>query len=202
MLEFAVLKQKAMQLPRKLMRYNAENVGCMGFFSAIMPSCGSLDGAETIKKVAESLKDENNKDLREYVRSFSKFSRVSDKEFAAFKSKVLVGIYLLVWSHYNSSVSAFLNKSFIEHLQTDLGVDSVEAIDDELFQSSLKNLSYYCSFVYQNRDKNEFFHLNKQLGISIQADIEKVRQSRCITDNSWFGVYSGMFCSLWMTNKS
>ncbi|WP_298626668.1 hypothetical protein [uncultured Legionella sp.] len=202
MLEFAIFKQNAMHLPRYLMRCNAKNMGCMGFFSAILPSTGSIDDALTIQMIANSLSEENDGVLLNYVRAFSKYGIVSDEEFGAFKSKVLVGIYLLMWSHYNSSVSSYLNNSFIKYLQMDLGINSIDEMDDELFKSSLDTLSYYCTFIYQNKENNEFSNLNKRLGISIQADIETVRQSRFIPDNSWFGAYSGMFCSLWMTNKS
>lgn len=200
MLEFAILKQNAMQLPRKLMRCNAQNMGCMGFFSVMIPNTGSIDDAVTIQMIARGLSDEHDELLLNFVRSFSKYSIVSDREFKDFKSKVLTGIYLLKWSQYNSSVSTFLNKSFIEYMQMDLGINSIQEMDDDLFNSSLDTLSYYCTFVYQNKNNHDFFNLNKRLGISVQADIETVRQSRFIPDNSWFGAYSGMFCSLWMTN--
>lgn len=191
-----------MQLPRKLMRCNSQSMGCMGFFSAIIPSTGSIEDALTIEMLAKSLNEENDGCLLDYVRAFSKYGIVSEKEFREFKSKVLTGIYLLMWSHYNSSVSTFLNQSFIEHMQMDLGISSIEEMDDELFKSSLDTLSYYSTFIYQNKNNHEFFNLNKRLGISIQADIETVRQSRYMPDNSWFGAYGDIFCTLWMTNKS
>lgn len=202
MLEFAIFKQNAMQLSRKLSRSYSQSLGCMGFFSALIPSTTSLEDSLTIGMLASSLNEENDDRILNYMRSFTKNARLSIKEYENFKSKVLAGLYLVMWSHYNSTVLTYLNKTFIEYLLQDLGVDSIEDMDDDLYDSCLHSFSYYCSFIYQNRQERGYADLNSRLGITIQADIETARNIRYIKDDSWYSSYGSLFCSLWITNKS
>lgn len=203
MLEFAVFKQNAMQLTRKLTRSNSQYTGCMGFFSALIPSAGSLDDSITIGRVAHSFDTDLDPQLCLYVSSFYRHALVNSEEFTEFKNKVLIGIYILMLSRYSSTVCYYVNKNFIDLLQRDLGISSLSDISDEVFHQSLTALSQYSSYVYEHRKDDEIYvDLNNRFGPRIQGEIEEVRNSRVIPDDSWYGVYCGMFCSIWMTNKS
>ncbi|KTD51148.1 hypothetical protein [Legionella quateirensis] len=203
MLEFAVFKQNAMLLTRKLTRSNSQYLGCMGFFSALIPNSGSLDDSMTIGMIADSFNTDLDDSLLLYVRSFFRHSVVKPEEFIDFKNKVLIGIYILMLSRYSSTVCSYVNKNFIDLLQHDLGISSLSDLTNDLFDQSLTALSQYCSYVYEHRtDKKIYNDLNNRLGTMIQGDIEEVRNSRFIPDDSWYGAYCGMFCSIWMTNKS
>ncbi|CAM2986111.1 hypothetical protein [Legionella worsleiensis] len=202
MLEFAELKQNAMLLTSKLTRSNSQYMGCMGFFSALLPSAGSLNDSMIIEMIATSFDMDFEANLFFYLRACSNNTLVKPHEFTEFKNQALRGIYILVLSRYSSPMSAYVNKNFIELLQRDLGINSLTDLSDEVFHSSLTALSQYCSCLYENRNKDPMTtDLNNRLGPMIQGDIEAARNSRVITATSWYGDYCGMLCSLWTINK-
>ncbi|MBL7478990.1 hypothetical protein [Legionella bononiensis] len=203
MLEFAVFKQNAMLLTRKLTRSNSQYLGCMGFFSALIPDTGSLDDSITIGMIANNFNTDLDASLLLYVRSFFCHSVVKPEEFIDFKNKVLIGIYIVMLSRYSSTVCSYVNKNFIDLLQHDLGISSLSDLNNDVFNQSLTALSQYCSYVYEHKTDDKIYtDLNNRLGIKIQGEIEEVRNSRVLPDDSWYGAYCGMFCSIWMTNKS
>lgn len=202
MLEFAELKQNAEHLSKKLARSYSCNFGCVGFFSALIPDNSALGDAFTIEMVAKSLNEDNDEKLLSYVKSFTRYSVVSAEEFSEFKRNVLSGIYLLMWSHYNSTFSHYMHRSLVQLFQMDLGVNSPEEMNEDWFNSSLAALSQYCSYLYINKEEQRLYsELNQRLGEAIQADIEMVRNSRKVADSSLYGFYTGLLCTLGINNR-
>lgn len=196
MLEFAEFQQNALKLTDRLSRRCVPTPGCCGFFSVFVSRSTALEDAYTIKLVAESLDNENDDELLTYLKSITRRSVVTPKDVKEFKSKVLAGIYLMMWSHYNSTVSNFMNSSLIELFRRDLHVVSPQDMNDTVFDSSLETLSQYCSFAYQNRNERIYDHLIRRLGKTIQADIHTVRHSRENHETSFYDIYKGIMRTL------
>ena len=177
--------------------------GCLNFFSAIVPNNSALEVAATISMLANSLDELNDKNLRSYVERVTQNSNLSVKEFEAFKTKILLGIYFIKWSNYNSTVAYYINKPLIDLFQSDLGIESLTEMDDQMKDESLAALSQYCSYVYENRRKKIYADLNRSLGPMIQADIHNTRNSKSAENSSWYGVvYTGIMRTLGINNMS
>ncbi|KTD59033.1 hypothetical protein [Legionella shakespearei] len=203
MLEFTELQQSAESLSKRLSRNYGSNFGCVGFFSVLIPNNTALSDSFTIALTARSLSEENDEKLLAYVKSFSRYSVVSTDEFNEFKRNVLSGMYLLMWSHYNSTVSHYMHHSLVQLFQKDLGVNSPEEMDVDWFNSSLTAVSQYCSYLYMYKDDLRVYsELNQRLGEAVQADIETVRNSRVTTNSSWYDLYNGFMCTLGINNRS
>lgn len=202
MLEFAKFQQNAKKMFGKLTQHFMKQQGCLCFFSAIVPNNGALDDASVIGMLASSLDDSNDKHLLSYIKENTKYPVHSSKEFEDFKAKILLGIYLIKWSHYNSSVAYYLNKPLIEMFQLDLGIKSLTDMDDRMKDASLDALSHYCSYVYENRHKKSYADLNRSLGVTVQVDIHKIRNTKFAEDSSWYGVYAGILHTIGMNNMS
>lgn len=196
MLEFTEFQQNAKNMPGKFMRCYSAYQGCLSFFSALMPTTSQLHDIYTISLLASSLNDENDRSLLIYLNSITGPSNMSLKDFNEFKSKILAGIYLLMWSHYNSLVTSYLNRSLIQMFQADLQVNSIESMDRVLFDESLEALSQYCSFIYENRDEKAYSDLNGRLGTTIQVDIHSLRFPTIDNGNTWGCVCTGFLRTL------
>ncbi|KGP63877.1 hypothetical protein EP47_06980 [Legionella norrlandica] len=201
MLEFSEFQQNALKLTDRLRKRCAPSVGCCSFFSVFVSNSAAIEDAYTIKLVADSLNNENDKKLLNYLRSTAKYPIVTHKDVKEFKEKVLAGIYLMVWSHYHSTVSNFMNRSMIELIQRDLQINSPRDMKDTLFDSSLAALSQYCSFAYQNRNERIYANLMQRLGKTIQADIHTVRFSRENHETSFYDVCKEIMCTLGLHNR-
>lgn len=203
MLEFTEIQQSAESLSKRLSRNYGTNFGCVGFFSVLIPNNTALCDAFTIAMTARSLDEENDENLLAYVKGFSRYSVVSKSDFDEFKRNVLSGMYLLMWSHYNSTVSHYMHHSLVQLFQMDLGVNSPEEMDTDWFNSSLTAVSQYCSYLYMYKDDLRVYsELNQRLGEAVQADIETVRNSRNATSPSWYDLYNGIICTLGINNRS
>jgi hypothetical protein len=199
--EFTTFLQNAKNLYKKLTRHFMKQQGCMSFFSALIPNNGALEDACTISKLAYSLEETDDKYLLNYIEKLPK-SAVDHKEIVEFKTKVLIGIYLIKWSYYNSSVVHYLNKPLVEMFQLDLEIQSPIEMDEWMVDASLQALSQYCSFVYENRHKEKYADLHEQLGSMIQVDIHSVRNLKFAEDSSLYGVYAGIIHTLGMNKVS
>lgn len=202
MLEFAKLQKNAKELIKNISPHFMIKQGCMSFFSAIAPNSSAIDDASTISLLASSLDESNDKCLLSYVEEISKYYVVSSKEFEDFKTKALVGIYLIKWSNYNSSVAYYLNKPLVDFFQRDLEIQSPVKMDKRMVDSSLDALSQYCSYVYENRSKPIYADLNRQLGTTIQVNIHNIKNAKFTDDSSWYGVCAEIVRTLGMDNKS
>ncbi|MFO3149283.1 lpg1752 family Dot/Icm T4SS effector, partial [Legionella pneumophila serogroup 1] len=121
---------------------------------------------------------------------------VTPKNINEFKKKVLTGIYLMMWSHYSSTVSNLMNSTLVELFQRDLQVSSPQKMSDTLFDASLEALSQYCSFAYQNRNERIYDNLIRRLGKTVQADIHALRHSREKQETSFYDIYKGIMRTL------
>lgn len=175
---------------------------CISFFSTFVPNSGALDDASTISKIAYSLEETNDKYLQSYIEKIPKCSIVNQSEFEEFKTKVLIGIYLIKWSQYKSPVTYYLNKPLVELFQLDLGIQSPIEMDDMMVDASLHALSQYCSFIYENQHQPIYADLNQQLGATIQVVIHTVRNLKFTEDSSWYGVCTEVMRTLGMNTVS
>lgn len=176
--------------------------GCMSFFSVLVPNNSALKDASTISKLAHSLEETDDKHLRSYIEKIPKCFIVDQNDFEEFKKKVLVGIYLIKWSQYSSSVTYYLNKPLVELFQLDLEIQSPIEMDEMMVDTSLQALSQYCSFIYENQHNPIYADLNQQLGATIQVDIHTIRNLKFTEDTSWYGVYTGLIRTLGMNKVS
>ncbi|HAT6978955.1 TPA: hypothetical protein F8R96_14665 [Legionella pneumophila] len=196
MLEFAEFQQNALKLTDQLKRRSVPSLGCFCFFSVILPNTAAIEDAQTIKLVAYSLDSENDDDLLAYLKGITRYSAVTPKNINEFKNKVLTGIYLMMWSHYSSTVSNLMNSTLVELFQRDLQVSSPQKMSDTLFDSSLEALSQYCSFAYQNRNERIYDNLIRRLGTTVQANIHTLRLSREKQETSFYDIYKGIMRTL------
>ena len=180
--EFATFLQNAKNLYKKLTRHFMKQQSCVSFFAALIPNNGALEDACTISKLAHSLEETDDKYLLNYIEKLPKSAVIDHKEIEEFKTKVLIGIYLIKWSYYHSSVAHYLNKPLVELFQLDLEIQSPIEMDERMVDASLEALSQYCSFVYDNKHKEIYADLHEQLGAMIQVDIHSVRNLKFAED--------------------
>jgi hypothetical protein len=191
-LEFAKFQHNALSLADKLTRRFVSSLGCCSFFYSYSINDETIKDSLLISLVAKSLHKDNDLVLLEYLRSIYFNAKVTETDFTEFKQKTLMGIYILVWSRYSSTISSYLNKSLIELFQRDLEVSSLNEMDSKLFDSSLGALSQYCSFAYQNRHIRIYSDLIRNVGQSIQVDIYTLRTSQVESSSSFYDVYLGV----------
>lgn len=203
--EFAIIQQNAKQLSKRIARsYGEQQGGCYTFFTAIIPSLmnrDAMEDAHTIGLMATSLNDDNDEDLMCYLRTVDKDSDLTSKQFEKYKNKVLIGMYLMIWSQYNALISTHLNSKMIGLFQMDLEIAS--PTDDKLlFDSSLSALGLYCCFIYQHRNQNIYGRLYERLDPNIQANIHTLRTNKQNDNSSWYGICTGILSSLGLNNMS
>jgi hypothetical protein len=197
MLKFTKLKQDAQDLSLSLTGSYCSQMGCFSFFSSFIPISSDLEDAWTIGMVARCMHSDYDTKLQRFLTCIMDSSEPNFEALLSFKCKVLIGIYLFVWSHYNSVPSNLKYKSLIRLFQHNLGIRSVQDMDEQVFQASLSSLSLYSSFIYEHRLEHSLFDdLNKRLGPTIQADIETARNAQTHGSSSWLEVCSGVLCHL------
>ncbi|KTD67448.1 MULTISPECIES: hypothetical protein [Legionella] len=195
MTKFAEFQQKAKQLATCLARTYGQHVGCLSLFSLFIPSHAAMDDATTISTLAHSL--DETYELIQYARLVKKDPLLTLDDFNEFRRKILIGIYLVKWVQYDSVVSNCLHQSLIDFFRTHLGVQSIKEIDQDFFDSCLSDLSYYCTFVYERREEQTYFDLNKRLGATIQKDIHESRHFLFNKNGSSLSeIYRGIMNSL------
>lgn len=200
--EFTEFLQNAKTLSMKLTQHFVRHQGCFSFFSTMVPNNSAIEDAFTISLLAESLEQSNDEHLKSYFEGIHKLSFANDNEFENFKTNILVGIYLIKWFKYDSTVNYYINKPLIKLFQKELDLESPGEMDDRLAEAGLDALSQYCSYVYQNRKKPAYSCLYKRLGASIQLDIHKTRKSNFTEDSSWYGVYVELMHTVGMNKMS
>lgn len=200
--EFTSFLQDAKNLSKKVVQYFVNKQSCIGFFSALIPNNSAIDDASTISLLAQCLEQSNDESLKNYIETIPDHSFLSDDEFIDFKTRILVGIYLMKWCNYSSTMAYYTNKSLIEFFQHDLGIQSLDEMDIRITDASLEALSQFCSYVYENNHISLYADLSKQLGATIQPDIHKVRKDKCTENSSWSDVYTGIMRTMGMSNLS
>lgn len=196
----ANVQQNAKLLVGRLINYYAKPRGCFGFFSNIthMVNQSALDDAHTLTLMSQRL-EHNPTELLLYIQETAQGNQFTQDDFPPYKDKILLGMYLVLWVQYESSVSYYLNGPLIQLFQKHLGLSTPKDMDQTLFSDSLNALSVYCSFVYNHRTEPGFKELDQRLGPSIQVTIDATRSSRN-PNNSSFSCISGLLCSLGLDN--
>lgn len=201
MLEFAEFQNNATTIVERLEDLDSNQSSFVNFFTSCLPQLSNkfaMEDANTIELVAAGLDKKYNDQLLAFARS-SIYPPVQNiEELNIFKTKVLLGIYLKVWSNYKSTVFYYLNQKIIELLQHDLGVRSPLDLDSQLIESSLTALSHFASFVCKRPDHQVYKSIDDCLGVDIQAQIHSIRSSMLSDKNklstngswTWFDSYS------------
>lgn len=198
MTKFAEFQQKAKRLATCLARTYGQHVGCLSFFSLFISNHVAMDDATTISILAHSL--DETYELIQYVKAVKRDPELTLDDFNEFRRKVIIGMYLVKWFQYNSAVSNYLHQSLIDLFRSHLGVQSIEEMDQDFFNSCLNDFSYYCTFVYERREEKAYFSLNDRLGATIQKDIHEAKHfSINKNSSSLYGVYKGIMSSLGMS---
>ncbi len=195
---FAEFQQKAKRLATCLARTYGQHVGCLSFFSLFISKHAAMDDATAISMVAHSL--DETYELIQYVKVVKRNPELTLDDFNEFRRKVIIGIYLVKWFQYDSSVSNYLHQSLIDLFRSHLGIQSLEDMDKDFFNSCLSEFSYYCTFVYERREEKTYEDLNKRLGATIQKDIHETKYfSFNKNSSSLYGFYKGVMSSLGMS---
>lgn len=196
--EFTVLQRNAKQFIY-LLASEEKQAHCYCFFTAVIPQLlndSPREAAETIALMARCLDENKDLGLLRYLKTLRQFSSLDADALEHFKMKVLTGLYLMLWSGYTSTVSAYLNQRLIALFQRELEVQSPEEMDNELFNASCTALSQYCSFIYQSRDEPLYAQLNTRLGSTVQGTILSLKNSHFQNDSPLYGYYLDIKCSL------
>lgn len=198
MLEFAELMQFAKQMCKKLTcRQYLSALCCQSFFNNIIPNYvyqRAYQDAATLGYLSDALEAVNDDGLREYLNEQSDYGLLYGTKLIDFKHKVLCGMFLLTWSHYNNAVSSYWNEFFVVLCKEALGTSSPN--DFESFDACLSALSSYCSYAYIKRNEPIFHLLNTQFGNSIQSDISIYRTDKYQYDTTLYGVYTGIISTI------
>ncbi|WP_115708673.1 hypothetical protein [Legionella sainthelensi] len=195
MTQFAKFQQKAKRLAMCLARTYGQHAGCLSFFSILIPDNAAMDDAGTISLLAQSL--DETYELLNYVKDVKRDPKLTLDEFNEFRTKVLIGIYLLKWFQYSLIINSYLHQPLIDLFRSHLGVQSLEEIDKRFFDSCLSDLSYYCTFVYERREEKTYSELNTQLGVTIQKDIHEAKHLSFHNGSSaLYEIYRGIMGSL------
>lgn len=117
MLEFADFQRKALSFADKLKRRCVPSFGCCSFFYSNSNNLAIHD-SYLIQLVANSLDVTNDKMLSLYLEYLNSNVRVTESEISKFKTKVLNGIYIFVWSGYKSTLPSYFNDPIIELLRS------------------------------------------------------------------------------------
>lgn len=200
--EFASFLQDAKKLSKNVTQYFISKQSCIGFFSALVPNNSAIDDASTISLLAHCLEQSSDEPLKNYIEKIPECSFISEEEFVDFKTRILVGICLMKWCNYSSTIAYYTSKPLIEFFQQELGIQSLNEIDVRVADASLEALSQFCSYVYENRHISLYADLSRQLGAAIQPDIHKVRKDKCTENSSWCSVYTGIMRTMGMSNLS
>ncbi|KTD06599.1 hypothetical protein Lgra_2542 [Legionella gratiana] len=193
MTQFAQFQQKAKRLA-KCFAGTGQHAGCLSFFS-MLPDHVAMDDASTISFLAQSL--DETYDLINYVKEVKRDPKLTLDEFNEFRTKVIIGMYLVKWFQYNSIIKSYLHQPLIDLFRSHLGVESLEEIDKRFFDSCLSDLSYYCTFVYEKREEKIYSELNKRLGVTIQKEIHEAKHLSFHNGSStMYDIYRGIINSL------
>jgi hypothetical protein len=198
MLEFTELLEHAKRMSKKL-GPTVGSVGCIGFFSAVIPqyiNYRACEDAFAIGLFADSLSKVFDEELKSYLTKRLESGSLTEIQFIEFKRQAIGGMYLLVWSHYNTSAGIYLNDALLRELKEGLELEDPNAMDPAIFDNCLRNLGIYCSYVFENNKKPIFNILNNSFGKSIQSDISILRNEKYQCDSSISSVYSGIIRSL------
>lgn len=90
-----------------------------------------MDDATTISMLAHSL--DETYELIQYVKAVKRNPKLTLDDFNEFRRKVIIGIYLVKWFQYDSSVSNYLHQSLIDLFRSHLGIQSLEDMDKDFF---------------------------------------------------------------------
>lgn len=196
MLEFAKLVENASLLSEKLGRCNTKTRSYFGFFSAFVSPLISNNlekkEAETILLVANNLVSANDTSLLTWIEE-NKGESWTSTELTDFKLKVLVGAYLLVWTHCEQAFSSYLSNQLLTLLREDLNIYSLEQLKTEFIEQSFNALSVYCSLLFSKPTDPQYQGLYKHLGDDIQVDISKAIVATTNRSSS-FGCFTGVLC--------
>lgn len=197
MTPFAEFQQKAKRLATCFARKYGQHVGCFNFFSTYLSNHVAMDDAATISMLAHCL--DETYELLTYVKVIKRESQLTLDDFNEFRRNVIIGIYLVKWIQYHSSVSNYLHQNLIDIFRNHLGIYSLEDMDKDFFNTCLSELSYYCTFVYERRNEETYKNLNKKLGATIQKDIHEAKNFTFNKNqSSLYGLYRGIMSSLGM----
>lgn len=197
MLEFTELLAHAKRMSKKL-GPSASSVGCIGFFSAVIPqyiNYRANEDAFAIGLLADTLSLTFDEELKSYLSKRLESGSITDLQFIEFKRRTIGGMYLLVWSHYNTSTGTYLNEAILKELKEGLQLGDPNAMEPDLFDKCLLNLSYYCSYVFEKKKQALFNSLHDYFGESIHPKINILRDRKYQCDSSLLSVYTGIISS-------
>lgn len=188
-MEFQLNARKLTEKITGTLKKSPSSVGCLTFFKEFTPDKRAESDLCIISMVANSLDESNDLNLMRYLQNKKDHSLLTLKEFMEFKTKTLVGCYLLKWRQYDR----YIYKSVLEQFKNDLNITSLSDLSDEYIDSCLATFSQFCSFVYENHTSSIYSNLYKQLGDSIQVDIHSARYPTTTATSLVFDVvHAGM----------
>ncbi len=179
--EFDQIQLNAMNLPTRISGL-INKIGCSMFFPTLPLNKEIIKDIQIISLVAKSLDKENDYDLMRYLQDPTIHSSLTPTEFMEFKTKALIGCYLVKLHKYNSE------KILLDRFYKDLEINSLNESTIDI-DSCLETFTKFCGFVFEYQDKKTIYSdLNTQFQNSnspIQGEIHKARFSNSSTASSF-----------------
>jgi len=190
--EFCDIQNNAKDLVLLLSNKFTKQQGCLSVFSSLslqFGNQGAFHDAILIGKVAQCL----DSDFDEFLCAFLNKETNQTHELSKFKSLVLKGIYLLIGSRYNNSVSQYMNSTLVDLIQEHLNLKTMQDMDTELFNESLDALGVFSSFLFYNQKSHVLYsEIYSKLGETVHVDIYNLRQIGFVENDSIGNIYNGV----------
>jgi hypothetical protein len=191
--EFIEFQLNAKKLTERLPgTTKSQQVLTCSFFPPLMMDKKVLQDACLISMVADALDKANDDDLIGYLQDQKEHSLLTKDEFIDFKTKALMGFYLLKWRQYDSLLTSYIYTTLIALFQNDLHVTELDKLSKEEVDACFEKLVQFCVFLNINQSNPIYKHLYNQLGNSIQLDIHKARYPKSSTSVVYDVVQAGM----------
>lgn len=174
--EFAELHANAKIFSRQLARAYASQYSCGSLFlscSPYLPNKQLMDYADLVELIANAL---------EYYPS----PGIETKKL------VLIGIYVYLWYHYDSSLQQFFNRPLFNLLQEHLAINSLAELDKTTYRNSLRELSIFSSWVNENQNIVELQLIYDVIPAEMQGNLNAQRYAPYPEDSTLAKVLSSV----------
>lgn len=178
---FMVLQQQAWLLPEKLSKAYNKHYTLGGIFCSCAPSQVAGDSVIT----DALLLHHTGKCLEFYP------------EGNDVKLKALSGMYVYIWQRYGSALQHLINKPFLDLLSDHLEVNSLVALDNTFYKSSLDELDNFCNWVYSNRKFTELEALYHLFPTDMRASIHIQKNQQPTSDISFSNAVTDFMDNVW-----
>lgn len=181
--EFAELQQYAINFPENLVKIYTKQCSTGSLFCACLPPVANT------QQFTDALL------IQHIARGVDYYSEASIET----KELVLIGIFVYTWYQYGSNLQGFLNKPLLSLFQKILEIDSLAKLDRTIYENSLRELSNFSDWVYDNREYRELEPLYEVLPAEMQGNIHTQRNTHPSDSSPWSSL-SGLMTQVGIKN--